>query len=86
MGISSINIHNSMGANGSVYVNGTGATTGDFIAIQFTEDSVIGAFTGLLDNSADFISDAITFNKNDVLYVPFTSLTLSSGAAILYKA
>lgn len=75
-----------MGANGSVYVNGTSATTGNFIAIQFTEDSVIGAITGQMDNSAGLISDNITFNKNDCIYLPFTSLTLASGAAILYKA
>lgn len=75
-----------MGANGSVYVNGTSATTGSFIAIQFTEDSVIGAITGQMENSAGLISDNITFNKNDCIYLPFTSLTLVSGAAILYKA
>jgi hypothetical protein len=86
MGISSFNVQNSMGANGSVYVNGTSATTGNFIAIQFTEDSVIGAITGQMDNSAGLISDSITFNKNDCIYLPFTSLTLVSGAAILYKA
>jgi len=86
MGISAFNISNSMGANGCTYVNGTGATTGDFVAIQFTEDSVIGAITGQMDNSADLVSDAITFSKNDCLYLPFTSVTLSSGAAILYKA
>jgi len=86
MGISSFNISNSMGANGCVYVNGTSATTGDFVAIQFTEDSVIGAITGQMDNSADLVSDGITFSKNDCLYLPFTSITLSSGAAILYKA
>lgn len=75
-----------MGANGSVYVNSASATTGNFIAIQFTEDSVIGAITGQMDNSAGLISDNITFNKNDCIYLPFTSLTLVSGAAILYKA
>lgn len=86
MGISSFNVQNSMGANGSVYVNSASATTGNFIAIQFTEDSVIGAITGQMDNSAGLISDNITFNKNDCIYLPFTSLTLVSGAAILYKA
>lgn len=86
MGLSSINIQNSMGANGCTYVNGTGANTGDFIAIQFTEDSVIGAITGLMDNSADLISDATVFSQGQVLYIPnTTSVTLASGAAILYK-
>ena len=86
MGISAFNISNSMGANGCTYVNGTGANTGDFIAVQFTEDSVIGAITGQMDNSAGLVSDAITFSKNDCLYLPFSSVTLASGAAILYKA
>ena len=89
MGLSGVNILNSMGANGCVYVNGTGATTNGtdgFTAIQFTEDSVIAAITGKMDNSADLISDATTFTANSVLYLPHTSLTLTSGACILYKA
>jgi hypothetical protein len=86
MGISSFNIQNSMGANGCTYVNGTGATTGDFIAVQFTEDSVVGAITGQMDNSSDLVGDLITFSQGQVLYLPFTSITLSSGSAILYKA
>ena len=78
-----------MGANGCAYVNGTGATTNGtdgFTAIQFTEDSVIAAITGKMDDSADLITDAITFSANSVLYFPCTSLTLTSGACILYKA
>jgi hypothetical protein len=86
MGISSFNIQNSMGANGCTYVNGTGANTGDFIAVQFTEDSVVGAITGQMDNSSDLVGDLITFSQGQVLYLPFTSITLSSGSAILYKA
>ena len=85
MGIASINVNNSMGANGCVYVNGTSATNGSFIAIQFTEASVISALTGLMDNSVDLIADGTTFAAGQVIYVPFTSLSLSSGAAILYK-
>ena len=89
MGISAINVNNSMGANGCVYANGTGANTNGtdgFTAIQFTEDSVIAAITGKMDDSADLITDAITFTANSVLYLPCTSLTLTSGACILYKA
>ena len=86
MGISSFNIQNSMGANGCTYVNGTGANTGDFIAVQFTEDSVVGAITGQMENSSDLVSDLITFSQGQVLYLPFTSISLSSGSAILYKA
>jgi hypothetical protein len=86
MGISSFNIQNSMGANGCTYVNGTGANTGDFIAVQFTEDSVVGAITGQMDNSSDLVGDLITFSQGQVLYLPFSSITLSVGSAILYKA
>ena len=86
MGIASINVNNSMGANGCVYVNGTSATNGSFIAIQFTEASVIGAITSQMDNSADLIADVTSFATGQVIYVPFTSITLTSGAALLYKA
>jgi len=75
-----------MGANGCVYVNGTSATNGSFIAIQFTEASVIGAITSQMENSADLIADATSFATGQVIYVPFTSITLTSGAALLYKA
>lgn len=85
MGLSSINVLNSMGANGCVYVNGTSAVNGSFIAVQFTEPSVIGAITAVMDNSADLIADGTSFGAGQVIYVPFTSITLTSGAAILYK-
>ena len=61
MGLSGVNILNSMGANGCVYVNDTVARTNGtdgFTAIQFTEDSVLGAITGKMDDSADLITDA----------------------------
>ena len=85
MGLSSINILNSMGAGGSKYVNDTAAHTGNFTAIQFTEDSVLAAITGPLENSAALIADATVFGQGQVIYLPFTSVTLTSGAAILYK-
>lgn len=85
MGLSSINILNSMGAGGSKYVNDSSAHTGDFTAIQFTEDSVLSAITGPLENSSALISDGTTFSQGQVIYLPFTSVTLTSGAAILYK-
>ena len=85
MGLASVNVLNSMGANGCVYVNGTSAVNGNFVAVQFTEASVIGALTGIMDNSADLIADGTTFAQGQVIYVPFTSITLTSGAALLYK-
>ena len=89
MGLSGVNILNSMGANGCVYVNDTVARTNGtdgFTAIQFTEDSVLGAITGKMDDSADLISDATVFPANSVIYLPSTSVTLASGACIIYKA
>ena len=75
-----------MGAGGSLYVNDTSAHTGDFTAVQFTEDSVISALTGPLENSSALISDATVFCQGQVLYIPkLSSLTLASGACILYK-
>lgn len=86
MGLSSINVLNSMGAGGSKYINNTAAHTGDFTAIQFTEDSVLSAITGPLENSSALITDATVFSQGQVLYIPdLTSVTLASGAAILYK-
>lgn len=72
-----------MGANGCVYVNDTNAKTGKFSAVQFTEDSVIGAITGPIENSAGLISDGTTFVQGQVIYMPITSLTLVSGACLL---
>jgi hypothetical protein len=86
MGLSTINVANSMGANGCTYINDTNPHTGKFTSIQFTEASVIGAITGPMENSVDFISDGTSFPVGSVLYLPFTSITLSSGKAILYKA
>ena len=85
MGLSSINLLNSMGAGGSLYVNDTAAHTGNFTAIQFTEDSVLSALTGPLANSSALISDATVFSQGQVIYIPnLTSVTLASGACILY--
>ncbi|MDC0157323.1 hypothetical protein OAK38_06155 [Verrucomicrobia bacterium] len=76
---------NSMGAGGSKYINNTGAHAGEFTSIQFTEDSVLSAYTGEMENSSALITDATVFSQGQVLYGPFTSVTLASGAAIVYK-
>ena len=86
MGISSFNILNSMGAGGCKYINDTATHTGNFTSVQFTEASVVGAITGPMENSADFIADGTSFGQGQVLYLPFTSIQLTSGKAILYKA
>ena len=85
MGLSGINVLNSMGAGGSLYINNTAAHTGDFTAIQFTENSVISGYTGSMEYASNLITDATVHGPGVVLYGPFTSVTLASGAAILYK-
>ena len=88
MGISAINVNNSMGSNGCAYVNDTAAHTNGtdgWTAIQFTEDSVLAALVGKMDDSADLISDAVTFAAGQVLYVPASEVRLASGACLLYK-
>ena len=85
MGISSINILNSMGAGGCKYINDTAAHTGAFNSVQFTEDSVLAAITGPIENSSALITDATVFSQGQVIYAPISSITLASGAAILYK-
>ncbi len=86
MGLSGINILNSMGAGGSKYINDTASHTGNFTSIQFTEDSVLSAYTGSIEDVASLISDGTIFSQGQVIYGPFSAVSLSSGAAILYKA
>ena len=76
-----VSVYNLSGGNGSKYISNTAAHTGDFFAIQFTADSVINALSGNMDGTP-----TETFSKGDVIYGRFTSVTLTSGAAILYKA
>jgi hypothetical protein len=85
MGLSGINVLNSMGANGCTYINDTLAHTGKFTAVQFTEASVVDSITGAMENSSAFETDATQFSQGQVLYLPFTSIQLQSGKAILYK-
>ena len=86
MGISGFNVLNSMGAGGCKYINDTLAHTGNFTAVQFTEASVVGAITGAMENKSAFEADGTSFVQGQVLYLPFQSIQLQSGKAILYKA
>ena len=74
-----------MGAGGSKYISDTASHTGNFTSIQFTEDSVISAYTGSIEDVANLISDGTVFGQGQVLYGPFSAVSLSSGAALLYK-
>lgn len=85
MGLSTINLANSMGAGGCKFINDTSTHTGDFTSVQFTEDSTIAAVTGAMENSSALISANIVFSQGQVIYMPMSSLQLSAGSAILYK-
>lgn len=79
--MSQVNVYNLSGGNGSKYISDTSAHTGDFFAIQFLSSSVISALTGNMDGTP-----TETFGKGDVIYGRWSSVTLSSGTAILYKS
>ena len=76
-----------LGLNGGQYINGTGAVTGDFFAIQATEDTVLAAQSSNITNLANIFSgvDGTTLSAGTVLYGRFTSVTLTSGAVIAYN-
>ena len=71
-----------MGCQGES-ITGTDARTGRFGAIQFKEDTVINAIT-----ADSYTGDSLageTFVADTVIYGVFTSIQLTSGAAIAYK-
>lgn len=74
------NVYNLSGGNGGEYVSTAGPHTGDFYAIQFTADTTITAWTGNISGTP-----TETFNKGDVLYGRWSSVTIS-GAAILHHS
>ncbi len=73
----------SIGRFGSKSITDTNATTPDtglkFIAIQVTEDAVIGTLVGNMTNSS-----GLTLPTGVVVYGLFTSITLTSGKVIAY--
>jgi hypothetical protein len=73
------------GLTGFEYINNTAAHTGDFFAIQFIEDTVIAAITAnpALTGNA-FVGD--TFPAGLTIYCQHSSITLTSGRVICYKA
>tara|TARA_R110002012_G_scaffold92674_2_gene224920 strand:+ start:299 stop:559 length:261 start_codon:yes stop_codon:yes gene_type:complete len=76
-----------LGLNGGQYINSTNVTTGNWFAIQATEDTVIQAQASNitdLDNICQPV-DNITLAAGMVLYGNFTSIDLTSGAVIAYN-
>ena len=87
MGFSSTSEYRGLGLNGGEYINGTGAVTGNFFALQATEDTVLAAVTSNISNLSDICTgqDATTLSAGTVLYGQFTSVTLTSGAVVAYN-
>ena len=76
-----------LGLNGGQYINGTAEVTGNFFAIQATEDTVLNAQSSNITNLANICAsqDATTLSAGTVLYGNFTSVTLTSGAVVAYN-
>tara|TARA_R110002020_G_scaffold20260_2_gene69278 strand:+ start:1011 stop:1271 length:261 start_codon:yes stop_codon:yes gene_type:complete len=76
-----------LGLNGGTYINDTAVHTGNFFAIQATEDSVLAAQASNITNLDDICTgqDATTLTAGMVLYGNFTSIDLTSGAVIAYN-
>ena len=81
-----VSVYNLSGGGGSLYINDTAAHAGNFFAVQCTEATVFADLTGNMENQLELISDATEFAKGDVIYGRFTSIDLTSGAVIAYKA
>ena len=76
-----------LGLNGGTYINSPDVTTGNWFAIQATEDTVLAAQASNITNLDDICTgqDATTLSAGMVLYGNFTSIDLTSGAVIAYN-
>ena len=76
-----------LGLNGGIYINGTDVVTGNWFAIQATEDTVIQAQASNITNLDNICQpvDNVTLSAGMVLYGNFTSIDLTSGAVIAYN-
>jgi hypothetical protein len=71
------------GQNGCDYITTTAATVGSWVAIKVTGDAN-AVFTTLTTSTGDDL-DGITIKAGDVIYGPFTAITLTSGSVIAYR-
>jgi hypothetical protein len=69
-----------LGFRGAEYIDGTDEVVGNFIAIQFLDDTVIDAIAG---NIAGL--DGESFEAGTIIYGRFTSIELVSGRVLAYK-
>jgi hypothetical protein len=75
------------GLSGGVYIGGTSATTGDWLAIQVLADAKFHTLTGNLTGVANVTSgSAPTIPAGSTIFGKFTALQLHSGAVIAYTA
>ena len=76
-----------LGLNGGAYLNDTAVHTGNWFAIQATEDTVLAAQASNITNLDDICTgqDATTLAAGMVLYGNFTSIDLTSGAVVAYN-
>ena len=76
-----------LGLNGGEYINDTAVHTGNWFAIQATEDTVLAAQASNITNLDDICTgqDATTLAAGMVLYGNFTSIELTSGAVVAYN-
>jgi len=81
----------SIGQGGCVFEDGTTAITGNFVAIQFLEDSTLTTLTprsssyiGTASGNGDDIDTGNTFPQGMTIFGDWTAFTLASGSAIAY--
>jgi|TARA_R110002110_G_scaffold1354_1_gene5694 hypothetical protein len=83
----SVSEYRGLGLNGGAYINDTATHTGNWFAIQATEDTVLATQASNITNLDDICTgeDGTTLSANTVLYGNFTSVDLTSGAVIAYN-
>jgi hypothetical protein len=75
------------GLSGGVYIGGTSATTGDWLAIQVLADAKFVTLTGNLADIANATeASAPVIPAGTVLFGKFTAIDLHSGRIIAYTA
>tara|TARA_R110002050_G_scaffold213774_1_gene350043 strand:+ start:250 stop:516 length:267 start_codon:yes stop_codon:yes gene_type:complete len=84
----SVSEYRGLGLNGGIYVNDAAVpASGNFFAIQATEETVLQAQTSNITNLDDICQpeDNITLAANTVLYGHFTAVDIYTGAVIAYN-
>ena len=81
----------SIGQGGCVFEDGTTAITGNFVAIQFLEDSTITTLTprsssyiGTSGGNGDNITTGTTFPQGMSIFGDWTAFTLATGSVVAY--